>query len=200
MRIGLIHISQETNDFNPEPTTLRDYEAFGLFEGEDIVAKVGTFGQIGGHFAAIADAGEAIETVPIIRAFAVAGGNRRGRALELAASFGDVRRDHCQPLGSVRRERLVHLTRDRIQRSFSRLRKGLGVAAIFVTHDVVEALLLGDRIGVMRDGRLLQLGAGRDLVHAPADAYVADLLRGPLAQARAVEALLAGDPAGGGAP
>ena len=34
MRVAIINIGQETNDFNPEPTTLRDYEAFGLFEGE----------------------------------------------------------------------------------------------------------------------------------------------------------------------
>ena len=74
MRIALIHISQETNDFNPQPTTLADYEDFGLFEGSRIVENVGRFGQIGGHFAAIAALGCDIETVPIIRAFAVAGG------------------------------------------------------------------------------------------------------------------------------
>jgi microcystin degradation protein MlrC len=74
MRIGLIHISQETNDFNPEPTTLADFEAFGMFEGETIVEKVGRNGQIGGHFAAIDEIGGGVETVPLIRAFAVAGG------------------------------------------------------------------------------------------------------------------------------
>jgi osmoprotectant transport system ATP-binding protein len=87
------------------------------------------------------------------------------------------------------------ITRDRVQRSFARLRKSLGFSAIFVTHDVVEALLLGDRVGVMRDGRLLQIGPGRELVRVPADDYVADLVRGPLQQARAVEALIDGDPA-----
>ena len=53
MRIALIHISQETNDFNPQPTTLADFEAFGLYEGEEIVRRVGTIGQIGGHFEAV---------------------------------------------------------------------------------------------------------------------------------------------------
>ncbi|GAB4180797.1 MAG: M81 family metallopeptidase [Thalassobaculales bacterium] len=80
MRIGLIHVSQETNDFNPQPTTLRDYRAFGLFEGQAIVEKVGSLGQIGGHFRAVADAGLAVETVPIIRAHAVAGGRIDGQA------------------------------------------------------------------------------------------------------------------------
>ena len=37
MRIALIHISQETNDFNPQLTTLADFKAFGIYEGEEIV-------------------------------------------------------------------------------------------------------------------------------------------------------------------
>ena len=82
------------------------------------------------------------------------------------------------------------LTRERVQRSFSALQRRLGVTAIFVTHDVVEALTIGDRVGVMRDGRLLQVGTGRELVRAPVDDYVADLVRGPLAQARALAALI----------
>ncbi|MFY7963184.1 MAG: M81 family metallopeptidase, partial [Elsteraceae bacterium] len=80
MRIALIHVSQETNDFNPEPTTLRDFEAFGLFEGQEIVDRVGALGQIGGHFQAIRDSGLSVETVPIIRAHAVAGGRIDGAA------------------------------------------------------------------------------------------------------------------------
>jgi microcystin degradation protein MlrC len=74
MRIALIHVAQETNDFNPQPTTLRDYEAFGLYEGSRIVEKVGRLGQIGGHFQAIEESGLTVETIPIIRAHAVAGG------------------------------------------------------------------------------------------------------------------------------
>ncbi len=74
MRIALIHISQETNDFNPQLTTLADFKAFGLYEGEEIVSRLGTIGQIGGHFAAIERAGAQVQTIPIIRGFAVAGG------------------------------------------------------------------------------------------------------------------------------
>ncbi|HEX2553908.1 MAG TPA: M81 family metallopeptidase [Microvirga sp.] len=74
MRIAVIHVAQETNDFNPVPTTLRDYEAFGIFEGAAIVERLGGLGQIGGHLAAVAESGLAIETVPIVRAWAVAGG------------------------------------------------------------------------------------------------------------------------------
>jgi osmoprotectant transport system ATP-binding protein len=86
------------------------------------------------------------------------------------------------------------ITRERVQRSFVRIRKELGLTAIFVTHDMAEALLLGDRIAVMKDGRLLQIGTGRELVDAPADPYVAELVGAPLRQARALTALLGGAP------
>ena len=74
MRLALIHIVQETNDFNPLLTTLADFEAFGLVEGEEIARQFGEIGQIGGHYAAVKESGLAIETIPIIRAWAVAGG------------------------------------------------------------------------------------------------------------------------------
>ncbi len=48
----------------------------------------------------------------------------------------------------------------------------------FVTHDVDEALLLGNRIAVMRDGRLQAIGSPRTLLEAPPDAFTAELLRG----------------------
>ncbi len=51
------------------------------------------------------------------------------------------------------------LTRDRLQQSFMRIRRQLDLTAIFVSHDMVEALVLGDRIAVMRDGRVVQVGA-----------------------------------------
>jgi microcystin degradation protein MlrC len=74
MRIGLIHVAQETNDFNPQPTTLRDYRSFGLHLGHEVIDKAGGAGQVGGHLAAIAESGLAVETVPIVHAHAVAGG------------------------------------------------------------------------------------------------------------------------------
>jgi osmoprotectant transport system ATP-binding protein len=82
------------------------------------------------------------------------------------------------------------LTRDRLQQSFSRIRRQLGLTAIFVTHDMVEALLLGDRVAVMQAGRLVQLGTPRELVLQPADEYVERLMDTPRRQARAVDDLL----------
>ncbi|MCC6304692.1 MAG: M81 family metallopeptidase, partial [Rhodobacteraceae bacterium] len=82
MRVGLIHVLQETNDFNPMPTTLDDYRSFGLVEGEAIPRRFGRLGQVGGHYAAVAEAGMAVETVPLIRGFTVAGGRITAEAFE----------------------------------------------------------------------------------------------------------------------
>ena len=60
---------------------------------------------------------------------------------------------------------------------------------VFVTHDMVEALLLGDRIAVLRDGRLVQLGTPAELLRRPADPYVAQLMETPLRHGRIVDAL-----------
>lgn len=82
MRIALIHVAQETNDFNPVLTTLADYEAFGIFEGAEILERLQGLGQVGGHLQAVRDSGLEVETVPIIRAWAVAGGRISADAFE----------------------------------------------------------------------------------------------------------------------
>jgi osmoprotectant transport system ATP-binding protein len=76
------------------------------------------------------------------------------------------------------------ITRDRLQRWFRALRRELGITVVFVTHDMVEALLVGDRIAVMREGRLVQVGTPRELLDAPADDYVSELLETPRRQSR----------------
>jgi len=68
------------------------------------------------------------------------------------------------------------LTRDRLQRWFQDLRAELGLTTVFVTHDMVEALLLGDRIAVLREGRLIQVGTPRQLLREPADDEVFEAL------------------------
>ena len=50
---------------------------------------------------------------------------------------------------------------------------------IYVTHDQMEALALADRIAVMRDSRLCQVGTRNDLYHRPADTFVADFIGEP---------------------
>jgi osmoprotectant transport system ATP-binding protein len=87
------------------------------------------------------------------------------------------------------------LTRDLLQRRFHAIRTDLGVTTVFVTHDMVEALILGDRIAVLDSGRLIQVGTPRELLRSPANETVASLMDSPRRQADQVEALLRGDPA-----
>lgn len=84
------------------------------------------------------------------------------------------------------------LTRDKLQQSFLAIRQRLGLTAIFVTHDMVEALLIADRIAVMNQGTLVQVGTPRELLEAPADEYVERLLEMPRRQARFVADLASG--------
>ncbi len=81
-------------------------------------------------------------------------------------------------------------TRDRMQRDFRRLVEELDLTVVFVSHDMVEALLLADRIAVMGEGRLLQLGTPAELLARPAHPKVAELLDTPRRQRDAVDRLL----------
>lgn len=85
MRLALIHIAQETNDFNPVPTTLKDYESFGVYEGPVMLEKLRGLGQVGGYIEAIEESGRRVETVPIIRSWAVAGGRVTREAYDFFA-------------------------------------------------------------------------------------------------------------------
>src|SRR5215216_395889 len=61
----------------------------------------------------------------------------------------------------------------RLRDDLRRIIKQTGVSALYVTHDQSEAVVLGDRIGVMRDGRLLQMAPAGEIYNRPADLFVA---------------------------
>ena len=69
------------------------------------------------------------------------------------------------------------LIRRDMQDEVIRLQHETGKTMLFITHDLPEALRLGDRIAIMRDGRIVQLGTPEDLVGSPADDYVANFVR-----------------------
>jgi glycine betaine/proline transport system ATP-binding protein len=69
------------------------------------------------------------------------------------------------------------LIRRDMQNEVIRLHREVGKTMVFITHDLSEALRLGDRILIMRDGRQVQCGTGDELVGAPADDYVRDFVR-----------------------
>ncbi|MGR7026600.1 quaternary amine ABC transporter ATP-binding protein [Geodermatophilus sp. URMC 62] len=69
------------------------------------------------------------------------------------------------------------LIRRDMQEEIVRLHHEVGKTMVFITHDLSEALKLGDRILIMRDGRPVQCGTGDELVGAPVDDYVRDFVR-----------------------
>jgi glycine betaine/proline transport system ATP-binding protein len=64
-----------------------------------------------------------------------------------------------------------------MQNEVIRLHHEAGKTMVFITHDLAEALKLGDHIVIMRDGRIVQSGSPEELVGAPADDYVADFVQ-----------------------
>jgi glycine betaine/proline transport system ATP-binding protein len=64
--------------------------------------------------------------------------------------------------------------RREMQQELIRLQRMMKKAIIFITHDIQEALLVGDRIAMMKDGRIVQIGSPADLILRPATDFVAD--------------------------
>ena len=76
-------------------------------------------------------------------------------------------------------ERLSNLDakiRVQVRAEIRKLQQELGITAIYVTHDQEEALSLSDRVAVMRDGRVLQVGAPKDIYERPRTRFVADFV------------------------
>ena len=69
------------------------------------------------------------------------------------------------------------LIRRDMQDEVARLQVETGKTMLFITHDLPEALRLGDRIAIMRDGAIVQLGTPEELVGSPANDYVANFVR-----------------------
>ncbi len=65
------------------------------------------------------------------------------------------------------------LIRREMQDQLLELQARLGKTVVFITHDLNEAMRLGDRVAVMRDGRIVQVGTVEEVLRAPADDYVA---------------------------
>jgi glycine betaine/proline transport system ATP-binding protein len=69
------------------------------------------------------------------------------------------------------------LIRRDMQEEVVRLHREEGRTMVFITHDLNEALKLGDRIALMRDGKVVQLGTPEEIVGSPADGYVREFVR-----------------------
>jgi multiple sugar transport system ATP-binding protein len=69
--------------------------------------------------------------------------------------------------------------RAELRLELKRIQRELGTTILYVTHDQIEAMTMADRIGVMNDGLLIQLGTPRDIYERPKSAYVASRLGTP---------------------
>jgi len=120
----------------------------------------------------------------------LSGGERQrvGVARALAASPRIVLMD--EPFGA-----LDPLTRDALGEDYRALHRNLGLTTVMITHDMTEALLLADRVAVMRRGRLLASGTPAELSKSR-DGYVIELLRTPRRQTERLNALLPRDVGG----
>jgi len=77
-----------------------------------------------------------------------------------------------EPFGS-----LDPLIREEMQRELLRLQKTLRKTVVFITHDLNEAITLGSRVAIFREGRIVQLGAPLDIIARPHDDYVSAFVR-----------------------
>ena len=110
---------------------------------------------------------------------------RVGVARALAAETHILLMD--EPFGAV-----DPVTRNGLQEQIVRIRQRLGLTIVLVTHDVTEALLLADRIAVMHQGHILQVGTPYELSARPEDPRVASLLEMPRRQSEKLQAIVSG--------
>src|SRR6266702_2582398 len=193
------HITVEGEDVRAvDPVQLRRrigyvFQSGGLFSHISVAGNIGITPKLVGTPAAEISArvDELLDLVRLDRTLyrdrfphELSGGQRQrvGVARALAAKPRIVLMD--ESFGA-----LDPLTRDALGDDFRDLHRKLGLTTVMITHDMTEAILLADRVAVMRSGRLLAQGTPAELTQNK-DAYVMELLRTPRRQAERLGALL----------
>jgi spermidine/putrescine ABC transporter ATP-binding subunit len=97
----------------------------------------------------------------------LSGGQQQRVAIARALVFNPRVLLMDEPLGALDRQ-----LRDRLQLELRQLQKRVGITCIYVTHDQEEAMLLSDRIAILRDGRLQQVGDAETIYNRPANEFV----------------------------
>ena len=186
---------------NVDPIALRRrigyvFQGIGLFPHLDVADNIAITPRLLGtdHASIAARVDELIELVRLDRAahrhrfpHELSGGERQrvGVARALAARPRIVLMD--EPFGA-----LDPLTRDALGQDYRRLHDELGLTTVMITHDMLEAILLADRIAVLRGGQVVAEGTPRELTAAGQDAYVSELMQTPRRHAEKLRELLGG--------
>jgi osmoprotectant transport system ATP-binding protein len=172
------------------------FQSGGLFPHMSVADNIGVTPRLLGTPAAEISArvDELLDLVRLDRAqhrdrfpHELSGGQRQrvGVARALAARPRIVLMD--EPFGA-----LDPLTRDALGDDYRALHRKLGLTTVMITHDMTEAILLADRVAVMRAGQLLAQGTLTELSDSD-DPYVGELLRTPRRQAERLNVLLPRD-------
>ncbi|MEX2467032.1 MAG: ABC transporter ATP-binding protein [Gemmatimonadota bacterium] len=123
-----------------------------------------------------AEIAELLELTPLLDA--TPGTLSGGQQQRVAMGRALVRRPAAflldEPLSNLDARLRVH-----VREEIRAIQRRLGVTTVHVTHDQVEALSLGDRVAVMKDGRLQQYGPGQELYDRPKNTFVATFLGQP---------------------
>ncbi|HEU0059353.1 MAG TPA: ABC transporter ATP-binding protein [Hyphomicrobiaceae bacterium] len=101
----------------------------------------------------------------------LSGGQQQRVALARATVFQPRLLLLDEPFGALDRK-----LRDQMQLEVRRLQRRLGLTTLFITHDQEEALIMSDRIAVMANGRLQQVGPPLEIYEAPANPFIADFI------------------------
>ncbi|MBC7985722.1 MAG: ABC transporter ATP-binding protein [Sphingomonadaceae bacterium] len=190
---GAIHIGGE-------PIAARDhvglrrsigyvFQNIGLFPHMTVAENIGIIprlsGQVGGH-----DIGELLALVGLAPDLAdrfprqLSGGQQQRVGVARALAGGESLMLMDEPFGA-----LDPVTRDQLGQAYRDLHDRLGLTTIMVTHDMAEALLLADRVLVMREGRIVADATPRELLASEQSGAAGELLAVPRRQAERIRAL-----------
>lgn len=155
------------------------FQQIGLFAHMSVEDNIGTVPRLlGWPKQRIRDrVGELLELVGLEQSDAkrypgqFSGGQRQriGVARAMAADQPIMLMD--EPFGAV-----DPIARDRLQNDFLRLHAEVRKTVIFVTHDIDEAIKMGDRMAILRDGELVQYGTPDEILASPANDFIADFV------------------------
>ncbi|MEU2612130.1 ABC transporter ATP-binding protein [Micromonospora sp. NPDC007271] len=154
------------------------FQRYALFPNMTVADNIGYALKVRGvsrseRAKAIAEAMDLVDLTGLAhrRPTALSGGQQQRVALARALVYRPPIVLFDEPLGALDRK-----LREQVQLEIRRLHQELGLTMIFVTHDQEEALVMSDRVALLRDGRIEQFGPGHELYDAPATEFVAGFL------------------------